>query len=219
MRIAYLTQTYFPMADSAAIFASQLVGAMLTFRHQLLVITASDKDHHYHIYKENITIVRLRSIHDPFHAGERLFFRPHRAIISTLRQFQPDIIHVFAPLQAGMSALVYAKQAHIPILITLRDSPRPVAIHPFKQVIEKLYWWYNLRIIQQYDAVLVSTQTTATHITSTARCTIIPVVGELEFSAVREPAQNQSSAEIFKRHESIYLDMRGQIRVPGLSSR
>lgn len=219
MRIAYLTQSYFPRTDSAAIFASQLVEAMLTSKHQVLVITAGDKGHHYHTYKENITIVRLRSIHDPFHAGERLFFRSHRAIINTLRQFRPDIIHVFAPIRAGMSALVYAKQAHIPILITLRDSPGPAAVQGFKQVIEKLCRWYNLRIIQQYDAVLVSTQTTTTHITSTARCTIIPVMGELEFSAVRGPVENQSNTEIFKKHESIYLDIRGQTRVPGLISR
>ena len=193
MRIAYLTQSYFPMASSGAIFARQLAEAMLTLGHQVLVITASDKDHHYHTYRENLTIVRLGSIRDPFHAGERMFLHPHRSIIKTLTQFQPDIIHIYASIQIGMSALGYAKRVNIPILLTVRASGTPALSPLFKPMFEGLYWWYAGQVIRQYNAILVPTETMEIQITRMTGCKSIAILTE-----------NHTSMEIFEKYERIY---------------
>jgi len=208
LRIAYFTPFHVPLTGGTAIFASQLAESMPTFGHQVLVITASDKDHHYHMYKENLTIVRLSSIHDPFHAWELLFFRSHQTIIKTLRQFHPDVIHVFASLQTGMSALIYAKHAHIPILITVHASSSPAPSSLFRPVIESLYWRYASRIIQQYNAILVATQGMETQIARMTRCKTTTIL-----------AGEHSSLEIFAMHERIYHKILGESGTQKFSSR
>ncbi len=210
MRIAYLTQSYFPMTGVTALFATRLSEAMLTFGHQVLVLTASDKDHLYHTYKENLTIVRLSSIKDPCRAGERLFFRPQRMVTKTLTQFRPDLIHVLATIQTGIPALVYAKRAHIPILITLRDSQSVAASRLFQPILERLYGWYARRTLLQYSAVLVSTQSAEIRIPRTAGCKIIPITGAWEFSTGVELTENVSAIKIFKNYERTYLDIWGK---------
>jgi len=181
------------MASNGAIFARQLAETMLTFGHQVLVITASDKNHHYHTYRENLTIVRLGSIKDPFHAGERIFFHPHRSIIKILTQFQPDIIHISASIQIGMSALGYAKRVNIPILLTVQASATPAASHLFKPMLESLYWWYAGQVIRQYNAILVPTETMEIQITRMTGCKSISILTE-----------NHTSMEIFEKYERIY---------------
>ena len=94
MRIVYLTQSYPPMISGAAVFARQLAEAMAERGNQVLVITASDNSQPYLFHNENLTVLRLRSYHNPLRVGQRFPFYPRHAMLKALREFQPDIISI-----------------------------------------------------------------------------------------------------------------------------
>jgi len=165
MRIAYLTQSYPPMISGAAISAQQTAEAMAQRGHQVLVVAASDREHPYHTYKDNITILRLRSVNNPLRVGQRLILNPRRRVMKALKKFRPDIIHAHEPLQMGMLALDYASRAHIPVTITAHQLPWFVASYlpeKLKPFVEKILWSFGRVVLKRYSSVIAPTRTIAT---------------------------------------------------------
>jgi len=164
MRIAYLTQSYPPMISGAAISAQQTAESMAKRGHQILVIAASDREYPYHTYKENITVLRLRSHKNPFRVGQRLMLYPHNRVMRLLKQFQPEVIHAHDPLQMGMLALEYASRARIPVTLTTHQLPWFVASYLPKQlkpIIEMVLWTYARINLKRYTSIISPTQTIA----------------------------------------------------------
>src|SRR6478672_8055240 len=123
MRIAYLTQSYPPMISGAAILVERLAKSMARRGHQVLVIAASDKPYRYHSYQENLTVVRLRSIHNPLRVGQRFLLYPRFEVLRALNRFCPGIIHTHEPLLMGQLGLECARSSSIPILLTIHQVP------------------------------------------------------------------------------------------------
>src|SRR5512145_2243736 len=121
MRIAYLTQSYPPMISGAALLVERLAKSMAARGHQVLVITASDKHNPSFSYHENLTILRLRSIHNPLRAGQRFLFYPRFKMLQALTDFCPNIVHSHDPLLMSQLGLEYARHAHIPVLLTVHQ--------------------------------------------------------------------------------------------------
>jgi hypothetical protein len=92
MRIAYLTQLHHPIINVNAILTPQAIEAMAKQGHQILVIAASDREYSYHIYRNNITIIQLRSYKCPLYVGQQPVFLPFLIILQSLYRFRPDII-------------------------------------------------------------------------------------------------------------------------------
>lgn len=164
MRIAYLAQSYPPMISGAAISARQTAEALAERGHQVLVIAASERDYPYCIYKDRLTLLRLRSIKNPVRVGQRMILFPRRAIMSALARFRPDIIHVHDPLQMGWFGLVYGRRHRIPVVFTAHQLPWAVASYfpkSFKPFIEKILWMYARCVLGRYSSVITPTQTIA----------------------------------------------------------
>lgn len=162
MRIAYLTQSYPPMVSGAAVSASQIAESMAKRGHQVLVIAASDRENAYHIYKRNLTVLRLRSFHNPLRVGQRMLVYPHLKVMKALNRFKPDVIHAHDPLQMGPIALKYGRQAGIPVTLTIHQLPWFVASYlpdALKPLIEKTIWMYARISLRRYTALITPTQT------------------------------------------------------------
>src|SRR5258706_329471 len=127
MRIAYLTQSYSQMVSGAAIFAEQLAKEMAKRGHQVLVIAASEKEQPYIVQEENLTVLRLASIHNPMRVGQRFLLYPRRAVLQALQEFCPDVIHTHDPLQMGSLGIKYAQRVNIPVTLTTHQLPWFVA--------------------------------------------------------------------------------------------
>src|SRR5574342_177558 len=97
MRIAYLTQSYAPMISGAAIAVEKLATGMAQHGHAVLVVAASDQEQPYALQQENLTLVRLNSTHNPLRVNQRFMRFPHFALLSALKKFEPDVIHVHEP--------------------------------------------------------------------------------------------------------------------------
>ncbi|HLO16478.1 MAG TPA: glycosyltransferase [Anaerolineales bacterium] len=164
MRIAYFTQSYPPMVSGAAILVERLAKSMAARGHQVLVIAASDKNHPYVSYEENLTILRLKSIHNPLRVGQRFLFYPRFKILQALNEFCPDIIHTHEPLLMSQLGLEYAGHAHIPILLTVHQVPWFAAsylpnITGIRSHVESILWAYARRISRQFTSVITPSQT------------------------------------------------------------
>jgi len=164
MRIAYLTQSYPPMISGAALTAQQTAEAMAKRGHQVLVIAASDREHPYHTYTDNLTVVRLLSFNNPLRVGQRLMLNPRRKVLKLIQTFQPDIIHAHEPLQMGWIALEHANLAHIPVTLTIHQLPWFVASYlpkPLKPIVESALWAYARMSLKKYITLISPTKTIA----------------------------------------------------------
>ncbi len=164
MRIAYLTQSYSPMVSGAAIFAEQLAKEMAKRGHQVLVIAASEKEQPYIVQEENLTVLRLASIHNPMRVGQRFLLYPRRAVLQALQEFCPDVIHTHDPLQMGSLGIKYAQRVNIPVTLTTHQLPWFVAkylpdVLGVRKLTEVILWKYATWLLQRFTAVITPTRT------------------------------------------------------------
>ena len=167
MRIAYLAQSYPPMVSGASIFSERLAKEMAKRGHQVLVIAASDKDQPYITLQDNLTILRLRSIHNPMRVGQRFLLFPRHALLQALDEFQPDIIHSHEPLQMGWLGLTYAHRTWIPITLTVHQLPWFVASYlpdVLRPLVEKSLWAYGHWLLRQFTSIITPTKSTSSFV-------------------------------------------------------
>lgn len=118
MRIAYLTHLH-PYPGRADIsLPPQTTEAMAKRGHQVLVIAASDREYTYHIYRNNIVIVQLRSFKCPVFIGQQPVFLPFTVILKTLYGFRPDILFIDAASPVNWIGYLYSFFSHISIQST-----------------------------------------------------------------------------------------------------
>ena len=119
MRIAYLTRLYPPIVNTSAILTPQTTEAMAQRGHQILIIAASDREYTYHIYRDNITIVQLRSLKCRLFIRQQPLFLPFAVILQSLYGFRPDIIYLDSSNSINWAGYVYSFFLHIPTKLTV----------------------------------------------------------------------------------------------------
>lgn len=164
MKIAYLTQSYPPMVSGAAFIAERLAKEMSTRGHKVLVIAASDREQGYLTIENNLTVLRLHSIHNPMRVGQRFLLYPRNAILRSLRKFQPDVIHTHDPFQMGMLGLEHARRSKIPVALSIHQLPWFVStylpeIYGIRHATETILWTYARWLLQQFNILITPTQT------------------------------------------------------------
>lgn len=114
MHIAYLTQLYPRPIRTGIILPEQMIEVMAQRGHMILVIAASDREYSYHIYRNNITIVQLRSFKCPLFIGQQPVFLPFPMILQSLYRFRPDIIYMDTANSMNWLGHMYSFFLHIP---------------------------------------------------------------------------------------------------------
>jgi hypothetical protein len=94
MRIAYLIQLHPTSTRTDITLPTHMAETMANRGHRVLVIVASDRDYSYHIYRNNIIILQLRSFKCPLFIGQQPLFLPFPIIFQALYNFQPDILYM-----------------------------------------------------------------------------------------------------------------------------
>ncbi|MDK1080360.1 MAG: glycosyltransferase [Anaerolineae bacterium] len=108
--------------------------------------------------------MRLHSIHNPLRVGQRFLFYPRRSILSSLREFQPDIIHTHDPMQMGLLGLEYAHQKNIAATLSIHQLPWFVSAYlpeilGIRHIAESLLWGYARWLLQKFSTLITPTQT------------------------------------------------------------
>jgi len=152
------------MVSGAAFIAERLAKDMAARGHKVLVIAASDREHGYLTIENNLTVLRLHSIHNPLRVGQRFLLYPRNAILRSLRKFQPDVIHTHDPFQMGMLGLEHARRTKIPVALSIHQLPWFVSaylpeIYGIRYVTETVLWTYARWLLQQFNILITPTQT------------------------------------------------------------
>ena len=190
MRIAYLAQSYPPMVSGAAIVAEQLAKEMAKRGHQVLVIAASDRDQPYVTLQNNLTILRLRSIYNPWRVRQRFLLFPRYHVLKALEEFRPDILHSHEPLQMGLLGLAYARRAWVPITLTVHQLPGLVTAYLpdfLKPLVEKGLWAYARWLLRRFTAVITPTKSISTFIQQMTRLETNVISCGLDLQAFHPP--------------------------------
>ena len=162
MKIAYLTQSYPPMVSGAALVVEGLAKAMAKCGHRVLVIAASDQSRSYIVQEGKLTVLRLKSLHNPLRVGQRFLLYPRRSVMKTLQEFQPEVIHAHEPLQVGWLGLEYATRANIPITLTIHQIPSFIASYLpnfLRGRTEAMLWMYARWLSRKFTSMITPTKT------------------------------------------------------------
>jgi hypothetical protein len=83
-------------------------------RHQALVICVSDREYTFHIHRDNIIIVELRSFKCNAFIGQQPVLLPFPTILQSLYRFRPDIIYMDIAGSMNWIGFLYSFFSHVP---------------------------------------------------------------------------------------------------------
>lgn len=208
MRIACLTQCYPPAVSGASIVARQLAEGMARRGHRVMVVAPSGDGKPRVIQKENLSLVQLRSYHNPLRVRQRFMLNPGQAVFNLLKDFQPDFIHSHDLLQVGLTGVRYARRAGVPICTTLHQLPWFVSNHlpdhpQLRRSVEEALWGYGTWLLRKHNIIVAPTQTVADIVSKRTSLLIDVISNGVDLRAFRPP---HSSAE--------KLDLRTRLNLP-----
>jgi glycosyltransferase involved in cell wall biosynthesis len=197
MRIAYLTQAYPPIVSGAAIFAGHLAESIARLGHQVMVLAPSGDGTPRVMQQGNLTVISLRSFHNPLRVRQRFMIGPHNTLLDALKEFKPDVIHSHDFFQVGLAGIQYARCAGIPTMTTLHQLPWFVSNHLSKyqflrHVTEEMLWGYARWLLRQFTGIVAPTQTVANVVTKRTSLPIRVISYGVDLSTFHPPL---SSAE------------------------
>ena len=166
MKIAILSQSYPPMISGAALFSERLAADLSARGHEVLVLTASERNYAHRSNDGNLVVERFRSCRNPFRADQRFALWPHRQILKCLAEFAPDVIHIHDPLQFAISSLSFSRSRNIPVILTIHQLPwfvgasLPLGVG-IRIMVENGLWCYARWLLKRCSHTVVATQTIA----------------------------------------------------------
>lgn len=165
MKIIIGSESFAPNISGVATAAELLAKTLSKEGHKVWVMAPSrtQKSHVDNSFKE-FTVIRLRSIKNPFRKGFRVTLLPGKEIAKWVDEIKPDIIQLEDPTSICSQLLRAAKDRDIPVVVTNHFSLDYVIsylkwlkpFHPQLKYILKIYLsgFYN-----QCDYVTCPTQT------------------------------------------------------------
>jgi 1,2-diacylglycerol 3-alpha-glucosyltransferase len=199
MRIAYLTQSYPPMISGAALVVENLATGMARSGHEVLVIAASDTSLTYTVRKENLTILRLKSVYNPTRVGQRFTPYSRRSVTNTLQEFKPEAIHSHEPMPISLPAIRYAGEMNVPTIITIHQLPPTATRHlpgSLQDGMEKLLWKYGRWYTKKFTAIVTPTETTSRQVRKILGRSITTISNGIDLQTFHPPHKNDDGAAI-----------------------
>ncbi len=117
MKIALLTDSYYPQVNGVVVFLSALA-KQLSRRHRVVLFAPGKKKFRKQKVSKNFSIWWVPASPFPFYKGYRMTHPHYRRLHSILEKEKPDIIHVHAPVLLGLMGLYAAKKLSIPSIAT-----------------------------------------------------------------------------------------------------
>ncbi|HET7010323.1 MAG TPA: glycosyltransferase [Anaerolineales bacterium] len=166
MRIAFLCQSYPPMVSGIAMAVRRMAEGLAARGHNLLVLTASDRNEPYTVETGSLRVDRLASLPNPTRVGQRWVFWSRADVARRLDEFQPDVLHLHDPFLAGFSIPSLAREKGIPLAITAHALPWYVSsqapdLPGLRHGIEIALWAFAQEVLAQCDAVVAPSRPAA----------------------------------------------------------
>lgn len=117
MRIVIFTDTYEPEINGVTTSITNFTELLAQKGHQFLIICPKYKDHK-DLPKDNIKIKRYPAFSFITNKATRLAFTPFRNIISEIKKFNPDVVHIQTPMNLGAAGIIVSKMLDLKIIET-----------------------------------------------------------------------------------------------------
>jgi 1,2-diacylglycerol 3-alpha-glucosyltransferase len=167
MRILFTTESYYPIIDGGAIAQHRIVHELINRGHDVRVIAPGFSFRNKSEEDDGSTIYRAKAFVLPFYMNNKYHFAPFPLfyVNKILDTFAPDVVNVCSPYPISISALLWAKKRHIPVVGSIHILPENMLAPFFDSVlystIVKYTWSYLIRFYNQVDWVTVPTTTGA----------------------------------------------------------
>jgi phosphatidylinositol alpha 1,6-mannosyltransferase len=132
MRIALVTETFYPAVDGTTRTVQAVADRLVDTGHDVLIVAPTPGLTTY----RSSTVARIRATD-----------RPGAQVREALDRFRPDLVHVTSPDAVGRKALTHAQRLGIPTLVVEQSPLLHVAAD---------YW--RTRIAERADAVLATSR-------------------------------------------------------------
>jgi phosphatidylinositol alpha 1,6-mannosyltransferase len=132
MRIALVTETFYPAIDATTTTVRAVADRLVDTGHEVLIIAPAPGLASY----RSSAVARIRTLD-----------RPGGQVREALERFAPDLVHVTSPDTVGRKALKHASRLGIPTLVVEQSPLMDVAAD---------YW--RTRVAERADAVLVTSR-------------------------------------------------------------
>jgi glycosyltransferase involved in cell wall biosynthesis len=190
------------MISGAALVVENLAAGMARSGHKVLVIAASDTSQTYTIQKENLTVLRLKSVHNPTRVGQRFTPYSRQSVTRALQEFKPETIHSHEPMPISLPAIRYAGEMNVPTVITIHQLPPTATRHLpgyLQAGMEKLLWKYGRWYSEKFMALITPTETTSNQVRKIIGRPVTTISNGIDLQTFHPPHSKDDGAAI--RHK------------------
>ena len=154
MKIAIFTETYLPYINGVVTHVKILREGLINMGHEVLIITA-DTSLKTHTLENGILrcpALELRNLY-----GYGLASPVSRAVENTIREFNPDVIHIEQEFSLGLEGMRCARKLKLPLIYTLHTLYDYyiyyIAPRPFTDVVKKISHRYIRFFARRADII------------------------------------------------------------------
>lgn len=188
MKIAVISDVYYPMTNGVAVFSHNLANGLSKKGHEVIVICPSFQGKFYSEKLESgLTVTHLSSIRFPFYPDQinevpekselfglpmpRLAYRhgiwfsinPWFELKKVLREFSPDVIHLQTAETIAVATLRYVKKYNVPLVTTGHTYPDNITgqfkiLKPIKKPLDKIMSAYMMSFLKHAEYATMPTE-------------------------------------------------------------
>jgi 1,2-diacylglycerol 3-alpha-glucosyltransferase len=169
MRIAMVTDSYYPTRDGVVTSITTIKNALESLGHEVFVI-APDPGKEFHQegvrYFPAIEFKGYKGYYVPVFPSNK---------IDVMKDLDVDVIHIHGIAVMALKGMICARTLKMPAVITFHtmvgDTMRYYSPVPMPQALsEKLVWTYLKNILKRADAVIAPTESTALELKNKGVC-------------------------------------------------
>jgi len=169
MKIVLSTESFYPSISGVSVATFLLAKTLAEKGHRVWLFAPSTGWHsreESHPELKNLTVVRFRSIPNPFRKGFRIAFIPAKAVKRAISDIKPDIVHLQDPAPVSAATLAAARDLNIPAVVTNHFTLEYVLAYlwflgPFKPLARKKLIGHLREFYNRCEAVIAPSRIVA----------------------------------------------------------
>lgn len=156
MRVAIVTESFLPSVNGVTNSVIRVIRHLRAEGHEVMVIAPSPGDDRF----EGVPVVRMRAFSLPGYGDVRIGL-PTARMMSALRAFRPDVVHLAAPALLGAAGVRAARMLGIPTVAVFQTDLAGFARRYHLGFTETLLWWWLRSIHRAADVTLAPSTSSA----------------------------------------------------------